>query len=207
MKKVLVNKKNNFSQLRLLFPNIKLVSEDYHYEYGPIIYSLFDYDPGESCELFLLQSTAGCNLDSVSGLCSFLRQINYMQESKIVKLEKRPSFGTKYQVYNMYQEAINLRISNRSYLGAEQQEEALAEVLTQPPYFRILYAEQHGYSQTLSTLLNLTLSYFNPEGMTLQKRRKLSGLFQNFNQFKFKTEYQLTGDDTLDYVNFISYFL
>lgn len=202
--KIKVQKKGNYSQLRLLFPQLQ-IAQDYPI-YSRYIFSTFDYDVGSKNELFLLQDPAGIPLDTQSGLCLFLTQVKYMQQSKIERLRKVQSFGDKELVYAMYHEAISLKIANRSYLEADELFVPVQDLLKLPFAAKVQACLLMGPDKVLPRLLSTLDKYFSHDvTMKSQQYSSLAESLVGFNTAKFKKEYKLTGDAEVDCLTLLTY--
>ena len=207
--KVLVNKKNNYPQLRLLFPNL-VIADDLPI-YSKYVFSTEDYVsesdlPKLGIELFLLQDKAGYPVDTQSGLCKFLSQIEYMQPSKIERLAKVKSFGEKEMVYAMYHEAISLKIANRSYLEPVSFPVSIPDLIKMPFYQKVETTLKLNPEALLPRLLTILTKFYSRDA-TLSKREyeQLSTALIGFNTHAFKKGYKLTGDATTDCFTLLSY--
>lgn len=201
---VLVNKKGNYSQLRLLFPTIQFATQGYPV-YAKICFTTEEYDVPEDC-LLLVQSPAGVALDTQSGLVKFMQTVSYMAPSKIDRFSKTSSFGTENLVYTMYKEAACLRLANRGYLSEEATEFKLDLFLKMSLYSRLEYCGLVGYETSLKLLLGWMKKYYTrDESLTRYLYEQLSQLFLGFNTGVFKKEYTLTGDAAVDCSLLVSY--
>lgn len=206
MRKVLVNKKANYTQLRILFPDLQIADNDIPV-YSRFIYSTFDYDSPKS-ELFLLQDTSGYALDSVLGLCNFLRDINYMQDSKIDRLLSRKRYSDDHLVYSLYKEAVCLKLTNKSLFFEDADNGYTLDMLKLPFSERIIWAARNGYRKTLESVISLLEQYLIKEVSRFKpiQFQIMGDIMSRFDRLSFKKDFSLSGDDEIDCCHLLTYF-
>lgn len=201
---VLCNKKGNYSQLRLLFPTIQFALKGYPV-YSKVCFTDEEFETPEE-NLLLVQSPAGVALDTQTGLVTFMQKIGYMAPAKITRFSKITSFGDELLVYNMYKEAICLKLANRSYLEEDLPQFSLLHITQMSLYERLNYAELVGYSSVLRSILSLLEKYYTRDSsLSRTQFQQLSEALLGFNTINFKKEYKLSGNDEYDCQLLLSY--
>lgn len=196
-----IYKPNRVSELLVLFPTLG-IAKDYPV-YNDIVVSDFEYDFKGS--LFLLNSRSGVNVESVSGLCTFLRSIEYMQESKIQKLENLYK-NKKVMPIVFYKEAIALKIANKSF-STDEESISLKQLLQGTLGDRISAVEKNGYDTSILQILNAIRVYYDKnEHLNPMTYKEYSELFKMFNFRDFRKDFSLTGNSQLDCYSLLTYF-
>lgn len=206
MRKVLVNKKGNYQQLRILFPDLHIADNDIPV-YSKIIYSTFDYDSPKS-ELFLLQDPSGFLLDTPLGLGNFLRDISYMQDSKIDRLLYHKRYGDDHLVYELYKEAVVLKLTNKSLHYEDQDLGFTMDMLKMSLSDRLVWASRNGYQKTLESVIGLLEQYFIKEVSHFKpiQFQIMGDIISRFDRLGFKKDFSLSGDAELDCLLLLTYF-
>lgn len=201
-------------RIRLLFPSMAIASV--YPVYAEMVFSPFAYEfPANlkpSLRLFLLLDDSGFNLESMDGLCAFLRRVGYMTEHKVSRLSRleegirrEADSSSADPVSLRFREAISLKVGNLSFLEDSGEDFRVADLLKLSEYDRLRYCAEcgGGYERALYQLLTLFSRFYGRDASkhySRQYQQMLSQMLVGFRVDEFLKGYRLTGDAEADCV-------
>ena len=190
--------------LRILFPSLRVA--DYPLLY-PVVASTVDYDGSPVVATHLVIDKAGMNLDDPQGLLSFLSDVGYLTKSKLERLSRSVASSPGLPMTSYFEEAVTLRVANRSYLKPDEDELPVYKVWTLPLFERLSYALSHDPASILDSSLSLLHRYYTRDStLSASMYRSVGEAVLHFDQLGFKKSFRLSGDDNSDCQVLLTYF-
>lgn len=185
------------SYLRFLYPEIEIDV------LAPIVYvkserNAFGFD------LTLRESKSGIPMYQKSGVIAFLREMQYMQESKIARLE-----NSELQTMNeVYGSVAMLRVANHVVKSPEDSVGFVTDFLMKPLDQRVMYVMSNGTPELLHGVLTTVNKVLDKELLKFQHKcyqQKLREVEALFKKKDFKKDYELSSE-WLDDLVLIQYY-
>lgn len=208
-----VLKKNNYSQLRLLFPNIQFFSEDLP-AFGKQVFlskeSIYASYRAylESANLVLVNCDSGYNLDTQGGLAVFLDAVDYFDGSKSkLKRFKDREYSGPYSVYQMYKDVSMLRVANRMSSQEDSQIGYIIDLMEKSFSDRMVAIEGMDSNLVLKSVLGYIDKFYDrTSNLKPFVYSRLSRALSTFRRDAFKKSFELTGDSYRDLQLLMTYF-
>lgn len=209
---IFIFKKNNYNQLRFLWPDLQFYTEDAP-AFGKRVFveSEFLYNRIKNllnrADLILVQSVSGYNVDTQNGLSMLLEASGYLTGSKLERFRKKTDWPSKEIVYAMYKSANMLAIANK-LPSFDESEPFILDLLEMPYEQRLVLIEDIGYEVVISRILTMLTKFFDKSKVSYKEftMARIARVLAAFNKDTFKKTYSLTGDPYTDCVILLGYF-